>query len=63
MKYDCDFLYFKNGKPKQKYMYCLNKGKREMKRLYGQEIIQCGGGNCPFYRVGCGRSKLDKFIK
>ena len=63
MKEKYEFLYFKNGKPKKKYMYCLNEGKREMQRLYGEEIIQCGGINCHFYRIGCGRSKLDEFIK
>lgn len=56
-------LYFKNGKPKKKYMYCLNEGKRQMKMLYGQEIIQCGGINCDFYPIGCGRTKLNNFIK
>lgn len=63
MKENYDFLYCKNGKPKKKYMYCLNEGKRQMKRLYGAEIIQCGGVNCAFYSIGCGRSKLDKFLK
>ena len=25
-----EYLYFKNGKPKKKYMYCLNEGKNKM---------------------------------
>ena len=63
MKYGYEYLFFKNGKPKKKYMYCLNEGKRQMKMLYGQEIIQCGGLNCCFYPIGCGRSKLEKYIR
>lgn len=56
---DYDYLYFKNGKPKKKYMYCLNRGLKEMRMLYGQDIIQCGGCNCSYYSIGCGRMKLN----
>lgn len=56
-------LYFKNGKPKKKYMYCLNRGLREMRMLYGRDIVQCGGCNCPFYSVGCGRMRLQDWEK
>lgn len=56
-------LYFKNGKPKKKYMYCLNRGLREMRMLYGRDIVQCGGCNCPFYSVGCGRMRLQDWKK
>lgn len=54
-------LYFKNGKPKKKYMYCLNRGLQQMRMLYKQDIIQCGGCNCAFYPVGCGRDALRKW--
>lgn len=53
-----DEMYFKNGKPKKIYMYCLNGGLREMRRLYKQDIIQCGGCQCPYYAIECGRLKL-----
>lgn len=53
-----EYLFFKNGKPKKKYMYCYNAGKREMQSLYGKPIIQCHGLNCPFYGYKCGRSLL-----
>ena len=58
---DYEYLFFKNGKPKKSYMYCLNQGKREMQSLYGRPIIQCGGLNCSFYGVKCGRRLLEKF--
>jgi len=49
-------LYFKNGKPKRKYMLCRDPE-------YIREIISingiydlfwtCGGLRCPFYSTGC----------
>lgn len=56
-------LYFKNGKPKKKYMHCLNEGLREMRRLYKQDIIQCGGCRCAYYTSGCGRMELQEWEK
>lgn len=61
MNKENDYLYFSNGKPKKKYMYCLNRGLREMRMLYGRDIIQCGGCNCPYYAIGCGRDKLNEW--
>lgn len=56
------WLYFKNGKPKKKYMYCISKEKlAEMKRIHGYAVVQCAGLQCPFYPVGCGRSDLKKW--
>lgn len=56
-------MYFKNGKPKKKYMFCLNDGLREMRKLYGMGIIQCFGCRCPFYSIGCGRMELREWEK
>jgi hypothetical protein len=47
-------LYFHNGKQKKKYMKCFSYKKiAELKRLYGYEIIQCSGCDCPYYKYGC----------
>ena len=52
-------LFFKNGKAKRKHCLCLSPEKRkEMKRLYGYEIIQCAGCECPYYSIGCGRQNI-----
>lgn len=56
-------MYFKNGKPKKRYMYCLNEGLCEMRRLYKMDIIQCGGCKCAFYSNGCGRMELQEWEK
>ena len=57
-----DYLYFNNGKPKKTYMLCLSREKiAEIKRLYGHEIIQCAGSECPYYAIGCGRKKLKQY--
>ena len=55
-------LFYKNGKAKKKYCLCLSPEKRkEMKRLYGKEIIQCAGCECPYYVIGeCGRQNLKE---
>ena len=53
-------LFFKNSKPKKKYMSCLSREKiTELKKLYGKEIIQCAGNSCPYYYVKCGRMMLN----
>jgi len=55
-------LYFKNGKAKKQYCVCLSPEKRrEMKRLYGREIIQCAGAQCPYYSRGCGRDNIKRY--
>lgn len=56
-----EYLFLKNGKAKKKYCYCLNEGKRQMQRLYGQPIIQCFGLCCPYYPIGCGRHNIKQF--
>lgn len=56
-----EYLYFQNGKPKKKYMFCLNEGAAEMRRLYGEPKIQCFGLRCPYYAIGCGRYELEKY--
>lgn len=55
------WLFYKNGKAKKKYCYCLSREKlAEMKRLYGYQVIQCAGLQCPYYGIECGRSNLKK---
>lgn len=55
-------LFFQNGKPKKKYMKCLSPEKlAELRKLYGRTIVQCAGLGCPYYSVGCGRMKLEKY--
>ena len=52
-------LFYKNGNAKKKYCLCLSREKlSEMKRLYGREIIQCAGRECPYYTTKCGRLNL-----
>lgn len=52
-------LFFKSGKAKKKYCLCLSREKiAELKKIYGHEIIQCAGRDCPYYAVGCGRRNL-----
>ena len=49
-------LYFKNGKPKKKYMLCRDPEYiREIERINGRYNIDwtCGGLRCPFYTCGC----------
>lgn len=47
-------LYFKNGKQKKKFELCESREhKAQFKRLYGREIVQCAGMNCPYYALGC----------
>lgn len=49
-------LYFKNGKPKKKYMLCRNPEYiREIIGINGSYDINwvCGGNSCPFYSRGC----------
>ena len=49
-------LYFKNGKPKKKYMLCRNSQYiNEIKSINGSYDIDwtCGGLLCPFYTKGC----------
>ena len=49
-------LYFKNGKPKKKYMLCRTPEYiREIIRINGNYNIDwvCGGNRCPFYGCGC----------
>lgn len=56
-------LFFKNGKAKKKYCLCLSREKKaELKRLYGYEIIQCAGRECPYYAGKCGRMNLKETI-
>ena len=56
------YLFFKNGKAKKSFCKCISKEKiREFKKLYGREIIQCAGLQCPFYEVGCGISNIKEF--
>lgn len=58
------YLFFKNGKAKKSFCKCISKEKkREFKKLYGVEIIQCAGLQCPFYEVGCGISNIKEFEK
>lgn len=56
-------LFYKNGKAKKKYCLCLSSEKRkEMKKIYGVEIIQCTGCECPYYVIGeCGRQNLKEW--
>lgn len=57
-----DWLYFKSGKPKKKYMLCLSRKKRsELRCLYGTDIVECAGNECAFYSVWCGRSLLKEW--
>ena len=57
-------LFFKNGKAKKKYCLCLSREKRaEFKRLYGSEIVQCAGCECPYYAVGCGKANLERYAQ
>lgn len=49
-------LYFKNGKPKKKYMLCRDPEYiREIESINGRYDINwtCGGLRCPFYTCGC----------
>ena len=49
-------LYFKNGKPKKKYMLCRDPEYiREIESINGRYDINwtCGGLRCPFYTYGC----------
>lgn len=49
-------LYFKNGKPKKKYMLCRDPEYiREIISINGSYDINwtCGGNRCPFYSCGC----------
>ena len=49
-------LYFKNGKPKKKYMLCRDSEYiREIISINGNYNIDwvCGGDRCPFYSCGC----------
>lgn len=56
---DSKRLFYKDGRAKKKYCLCLSREKiTELKRLYGYEIIQCAGQECPYYAVGCGRRNL-----
>lgn len=56
------YLFFKNGKPKKSYFRCESREKiAEFRRLYGRTIIQCAGLECPFYSIGCGKSRLREF--
>lgn len=58
------YLFFKNGKAKKSFCKCISaEKKREFKKLYGREIIQCAGLQCPFYEVGCGISNIKEFEK
>lgn len=57
-------LFFKSGKAKKTYCTCTSPEKiAELKRLYGQTIIQCAGCQCPFYSIGCGRENIQEFNK
>lgn len=58
------YLFFKNGKARKSFCKCTSKEKRkEFKKLYGREIIQCAGLQCPFYPIGCGISIIEEFEK
>ncbi|MBR1422994.1 MAG: hypothetical protein IJ571_06090 [Ruminococcus sp.] len=49
-------LYFKNGKPKKKYMECRNPEYiREVAHINGHYNFNwaCAGISCPFYSTGC----------
>lgn len=49
-------LYFKNGKPKKKYMLCRDPEYiREIIRINSRYDINwtCGGSRCPYYSTGC----------
>ena len=57
-----EYLFTKSGKAKKQYCRCLSREQRAMfKRLYGREIIQCGGNNCPYYSIDCGRSNIEEY--
>ena len=58
-------LFYKNGKAKKKYCLCLSPEKlKEMKSLYGMEVIQCAGCECPYYVIGeCGRKNLKEKVE
>lgn len=52
----------KMEKQKKSFCKCISKEKiREFKKLYGREIIQCAGLQCPFYEVECGISNIKEF--
>ena len=50
-------LYFKNGKPKKKYMLCRDpEYQASVRRINGSYCSvsnMCGGLSCPLYRTGC----------
>lgn len=59
-----DNLFYKNGKAKKKYCACLTWYRKELNRLYHEDIIQCAGSNCPYYVIGeCGRENLNEWDK
>ena len=54
-------LFFKNGKAKMKLCACLTWYRKELARLYHQDIIQCAGCSCPYYSIGCGRENIENY--
>lgn len=51
-----DDRYFKSGKPKKKYMRCMDREyQAEVRRINGYCSIDwmCAGNSCPLYSSGC----------